>query len=144
MTIKNIINEKDGNNIESIIFNRIKRHSFMLYPFSDVKPVMHTVIDEKKFLDGIYVELQGNFSTLIMRVPQQMLIKMVAQEFYNPFYEDDLREIYKRFMENEDKYKNLKAKGIETPAMKNKICIHIFFNENKPTLLKWILGGLGL
>ncbi len=30
--IKNIINEKDGNNIESIIFNRIKRHSFMLYP----------------------------------------------------------------------------------------------------------------
>ena len=144
MTIKNIINEKDGNNIESIIFNRIKRHSFMLYPFSDVNPIMHTVIDEKKFLDGIYVELQGNFSTLIMRVPQQMLIKMVAQEFYNPFYEDDLREIYKRFMENEDKYKNLKAKGIETPAMKNKICIHIFFNENKPTLLKWILGGLGL
>ena len=116
----------------------------MLYPFSDVKPIIHTVIDEKKFLDGIYVELQGNFSTLIMRIPQQMLIKMVAQEFYNPFYEDDLREIYKRFMENEDKYKNLKAKGIETPAMKNKICIHIFFNENKPTLLKRILGGLGL
>ena len=144
MTIKNIINEKDGNNIESIIFNRIKRHSFMLYPFSDVKSVIHTVIDEKKFLDGIYVELQGNFSALIMRIPQQMLIKMVAQEFYNPFYEDDLREIYKRFMENEDKYKNLKAKGIETPAMKNKICIHIFFNENKPTLLKRILGGLGL
>ena len=78
----------------------------MLYPFSDVKPVIHTVIDEKKFLDGIYVELQGNFSALIMRIPQQMLIKMVAQEFYNPFYEDDLREIYKRFMENEDKYKN--------------------------------------
>ena len=71
-----------------------------------------------------------------------MLIKMVAQEFYNPFFEDELREIFKKFMNNEQNYKELKAKGVETPAMKNKVCIHIFFKENKPTLLNRILGGL--
>ncbi len=142
MTIKRIFNEKDGNNIESLIYERIRRHAFMLFPFSDVKPTICTVIDEKRFLDGVYIWLQGAYSELIMRIPQYMLIKMVAQEFYNPFFEDELREIFKKFMNNEQNYKELKAKGVETPAMKNKVCIHIFFKENKPTLLNRILGGL--
>lgn len=144
MTIKKIFNEKEGNKIEALIFERIRRHAFMLYPFSDVKTVICTVIDEKNYMDGVYIWLRGTYTELIMRIPQYVLIKMVSQEFYNPFFEDDLREIFKKYMENEEEYKKLKSKGIETPAMKNPACIHIFFQENKPTLLKRILGGLGL
>lgn len=144
MTIKKIFNENEGNKIEALIFERIRRHGFMIYPFSDVKPVICTVIDEEKYLDGVYIWLQGTYTELIMRIPQYLLIKMIAQEFYNPFFEDDLRGIYKKFMDNEEEYKKLKAKGLECPVMKNRACIHIFFKENKPTLLKRFLGGLGL
>lgn len=144
MTIKKIHNESEGNKLEGQIFERIRRHVFMLYPFSDVKTVLYSVIDEKQYMDGIYIHLRGLYSDLIMRIPQYMLIKMVAQEFYNPFFEDNLRDIFNNYMKQEEEYKNNHAKGVELPAMKCKPCLHIFFKENKPTLLKRILGGLGL
>lgn len=142
MTIKRIFNEKEGNNIESIIYERIRRYVFMLFPFSDVKLVVCTTVDEKEYTDGVYVWLEGVYSALIMRIPEYILIKMVAQEFYNPFFEDGVREIFKKFMTNEEDYKKLKSKGTETPAMKSKTCIQIFFSEKRPPFLKRLLGGL--
>lgn len=144
MTIKEIRNESDGNNIEAIIFNRIKRHVFMLYPFADVKVCVISVLDEKRYQNGIYISLISDGLDMFMRVPEDFLTKMIAQEFYNPFFEESLRKLLKTYIEETENYKKDIKSGARKADNQQKPYWHIFFKQEKQGPLKRLLGGLKL
>lgn len=142
MVLKEIVNEKDGNNIERIIYERIRRHIFMLFPFANVQVRIVSVLDDNRCEDGEYVYLVSEKMDLIMRLHPYHIQKMICQEFYNPFFEDSLRPILKNYIE---------AAGKKTPANvvdinknKPKPCMWVYFHNKKPNVLKRLLGGLGL
>lgn len=142
MTIKEIINEKDGNNIERIIFERIRKHIFMLYPFSDVQVRLVSALDEENCEDGEYVYIVSENIDLIMRLHPAHIHKMICQEFYNPFFEDRLREILKTYISEADK--KMPANVVSINRNKPKPCLWIYFHDKKPSVLKRLLGGLKL
>lgn len=142
MTIKEIINEKDGNNIEQIIFNRLKRHVFMLYPFADVQVRLVSALDCKNCDDGEYVYIVSENIDFIMKLHPDHIQKMICQEFYNPFFEDDVRKLFKNFME--EATKKTPPNVVQLRPNKCKPCMWIYFKDKKKSVLKRILGGLGL
>lgn len=144
MALKEIINEKDGNNIEAIIFSRVKRHIFMLYPFADVQPRVISIINEPGYTDGIYIFLVSECIDLVMRIPEEHLLKMIAQEFYNPFYENQLRQILKSYIEQTEQYKKDIKSGVRIANNKQKPCLYVYFHKEKQSVLKRLLGGLKL
>lgn len=144
MTIKEVRNEKEGNNIEAIIFNRVKRHIFMLYPFADVRVCIASVVNEKEYRNGIHILLESEGMNFVMQIPAEFLIKMIAQEFYNPFFEDSLREILKGYIAETENYKKGIKSGARMPDNKSEQCLYVFFRSEKPSVLKRLLGGLKL
>lgn len=141
MTIKRVFNEIDGSRIESLIYERLRRYVFTGFPFSDVRPFLCVVTDDANYPDGIYIYLKGNYSGLSMRIPEDMLLKLLTSDSYVPFMEDKLKEIYLDYMECEEYIRNLKARGLEIANMRGRTHTYIKFRKNKPVLLKRILGG---
>ncbi len=142
MTLKEIINENDGNNIERIIFERIRRHIFMLFPFADVQVRLVSALDDERCEDGEYVYLVSEKMDFIMRLHPAHIQKMISQEFYNPFFEDSLRSILKTYMSEVDK--KTPANVVDINKNKPKPCMWVYFKDKKPSVLKRLLGGLGL
>lgn len=144
MTIKEIRNESDGNNIEAIIFNRIKRHVFMLYPFADIRISIISVLNEKKYQSGIYVFLISDELDMFMRIPDDFLIKMITQQFYNPFFEEPLRKLLKTYIEEIENYKKRTKADTRKADKWQKPHWYIKIKQEKQGLLKRLLGGLKL
>lgn len=141
MSIKEIFNESEGNNIEAIIFSRLQRHIFMLYPFADVQVGLVSVVDEPEYNDGEYVFIVSKNINFLMDIHPYHIQKMICMEFYNPFFEDDLKECLKNYIEATKKLKSLPVSSSE---MKQKPCMRVFVRDKKKSVLKRILGGLGL
>lgn len=147
MAIKEIKNSKDGNNIESIIFERINRHIFMLYsmkPLQDIQIQLLSVTDHNYIQDGIYIYLVSEGIDFMMRIPEGMLIRMVTQEFYTPFHEDSVRPLLKQYINEVEVYKNLKAQGVKMINKAGKVLMQIHFKEQKKNVLQRAWEALGL
>jgi len=147
MQIKEIRNSKDGNNIESIIYDRINRHIFMLYsmkPLQDIKIQLLSVTEHPYIRKGLYVYLVSEALDFMMRIPEEMIFKMITQEFYTPFHEDSIRPLLKQYMDEVENYKNLKAKGVHFINRAGKVLMQIHFAEKKKGVLKRVLEALGL
>lgn len=147
MGIKEIINAKDGNEIESLIFKRIQRHIFMLYsmrPLQNISFRLLSVIDCKYFRDGIYIYMTSEHIDFLMHLPKHIINRMIAQEFYTPFHEDNIKPFLEKYIKEVEEYKNLKTRGIHIKNNCGKVLMQIYFKRDKKSLLKRILGGLQL
>jgi len=141
MTVKEIFNEAEGNDIERIIFNRFRRHIFMLYPYADVQMRLISIVDEPGYNNGEYFFIVSEYINFLMDIHPYHIQKMICMEFYNPFFEDDLRTCLKNFMESTTKLKSL---PVENAAQRKKPCMRVYFRDKKKNVLKRIWEGLGL
>lgn len=142
MSIKEIRNANEGNNIESIIFNRIYRHIFMLYPFADVETRIVSVYEDKRLSDGVYVFIVSEYLNFVMGIPPELIHKMIVNEFYTPFHEESAGKMLKAFIEEVNNRKILASKGVEIKSTLGKPLIEYHFKVKRKSLLKRLLGVL--
>ncbi len=147
MAIKEIYNSKDGNKIEALIFERIQKHIFMLYsmkPLQCISIRLLSVLNYKHFDDGIYLYMVSEHVDFIMRFPEYIITKMIAQEFYTPFHEENVSAFLKSYIDEVEKYKNLKSNGVEIKNNGGKVLLQVHFKQEKKNWLKSLLEGLKL
>lgn len=142
MSIKEIKCMTEGNDIEAIIYKRIQRHVFMLYPFADVETRIVSVFKDGRLPDGIYVFLVSEYINFVMGIPAELIHKMIVNEFYTPFHEESVGKFLKVFMDEVESRKKLAAEGVEIKTTLGKPTLEIHFKLRRKSLLKRILGVL--
>lgn len=142
--IKTIINESDGTDIEAKILRKIQQHIFMLYPMSGVRASLISVANDKEYKEGIYIYLIGYGANFFMRIPEEYLVRTIAYDTYNPFFEDEVNKKLKKYIKRDEELKKVRLKAAHLRNMPGKIIFEVSRKPGKKHLLKCILEGLGL
>ncbi len=142
MTVREIVNAHEGNAIEAIIFERIKKFLFMMYPFADYRMALISVHKEKSTRSGIYIRFinEKAAACCVVKLNKEDVLEMIVNEYYTPFHNPEVKKGFEDFIAFIEKNKNEKARK---PENEFKI-IHVQFTRRngKSSLLKFLEGLL--
>ncbi|GEM_PF-6378383 len=112
MSFKIINNPQEGNEIESIIYERVRRYVSVVYPSSDVRLKMITATHDRKLGEGVYLYFEGKYTNMYLQMSDRELRKTILIDRYTPLSESGIKESFEIFMRREEHNRRLKELGI--------------------------------